>query len=242
MNLTDLTVIYFAVGAPFAVYYFLQNRRENKSASFRLKNFFVFIFWLPYAVMLLSRNQSLRNFFKTNFIKDFLASDSSDEILQLQKRIENLLLESDLNISAFDYREIMERYAGLTLASDVQTNNNFESEIYRVAENENVKLGSVCLQRRNRNKLLRHQTEARRDFLQIIKKLSDSISDAKILQDSSTEFVKILKDDAAQGSLEKMFAEKLQTGKLLSVEYTEKDLWKPQEHKPLRSETISTRL
>lgn len=242
MNLIDLTVVYFAVGAPFAVYYFLQNRRADKSVAFWLKIFFAFVFWLPFAAMSLSRSQSLRSFFNLNFIRDFLASDSSDEIIRLQKRIENLLLAGDLKIPVFDYREIMERYVGLTLASDANANNEFESEIYRVAANENVRLASICLHRRNRNKLRRHQTEARLDFLQIVERLSGSVSDAKILHDASAELAKILKDETARESIEKMFAKKLQTEKPLSVEHTEKDLWKTQEHKPLRSETISTRL
>jgi len=241
MNLIDLLVVYFAIGAPFAVSYFLRNRRDDKSVSFWLKILLVFLLWLPFAATLLFRNKYFRNFFNLNFFRDILEKDSSQEISQIQKRIENLLIKSDLDISAFDYRETIERYTGLTLASEVKTAGDFESEIFRVAENTNIKLGSICLQRRNRIKLIQHQTEARRDFLHIIKQLFDSISDTRSLQEPAFELVKILKDDAAQKSLEKMFAEYLQTEKLSNVEYTEKDIWKPQEHKPLRSETISTR-
>lgn len=241
MNLTDLLVIYFTVGAPFAVYYFLRNRRDDKSVSFWLKNFLVFLFWLPFAPMFFLGNKHFQKIFTLNLLKDILVKDSSQEISQYQKQIENILLKSDLEISTFDYREIVERYTGLTLASQIEVGNS-EAEVFRIAENENIKLGSICLQRRNRNKLVRHQTEARRDFLQIIEQLTDSISDTESLQKATIGIVKILNDDATRKSLEKMFAEKMQIGNPESVKYSEKDLWKPQEQQPLRSETISTRL
>lgn len=242
MNLIDLFIIYFAGGAPFAVYYFLQNRRGSKINLFRLKNFLVFLFWIPYAASLLMKNRNHRNFFKPNFLNAFFVKDSGEEkFLLLQKHIENLLLKTDLDISIFDFRETAERYIGLTRAAKIDANGDSEREIFRAAKNENDKLGAICLRRRNRNKLARHQIEARRDFLRIVEQLSDSISDTESLQHSAVEIVKILKDDEAQRSLKKLFNGNLQTGKLSSVEYSEKDLWKPQERKPLRPETISTR-
>ena len=239
MNLTDLFIIYFAGGAPFAVYYFLQNRHGKKTVSLRLKNLLVLLFWLPFAVFLLLKN---RRFPEFDFLRAaFNKNADGEKIYSFQKQIESVLLESGSDVSIFDFREIFERYAGLTIAAQNNANGESEKEIFRTAENENVELGAICLHRRNRNKLVRHQTEARRDFLQFVEQLSDSISDTELLQYSAIESAKILKDDAAQKSLEKMFAENLQTGKHLNVEYSEKDLWKPQERKPLRTETISTR-
>ncbi|MCY7377447.1 MAG: hypothetical protein LH472_15915 [Pyrinomonadaceae bacterium] len=243
MNLTDLFIIYFAVGAPLAVYYFLQNRSDGKIALFWLKNLLVFLFWMPFAVSLLLQRQNRRSLSNLNFFDPIFAKDSGEErISTLQKQIEIVLLKSNLDRSIFDLRETIERFVGLTLASEIDGKLYSEKEFLRAAGNSNEKLGAICLDRRNRNKLARHQTEARRDFLQFVEQLSDSISDTETLEHSTVEIVKILEDAAARRSLEKMFAENLQTGKLPSVKYSEKDLWKPQERQPLRIETISTRL
>lgn len=242
MNLIDFLVIYLAVGAPFAVSYFLRNRRRSeKSFAFWLKIFAVFVFWLPFAVFSLYNSKNFFRFFKPNYIKNLLTNDSSRELSQIQKQIENILLKSGLPVSTFDYRETVERYVGLTTACEVSVSNNFESEIFYIAKTDNSKLGSICLQRRNRIKLVRHQSGARLDFLRIVERILESSSDAKLLQEASFKLAKILKDETAQEELEKMFSQKLQTEKLSSVKPTENELWKPQEHKPLRTETISTR-
>ena len=243
MSLSDILIIYFAGGAPFAVYYYLQNRHSGAGRPARLKNALVFLFWIPYAVSLFLRKRKHFGFLKSKFSsRAFIKESDEKKIYSRQKQIENLLFESDSDVSLFDFREIFERYAGLTLAAENEASGESEREIFRVSKNENVELGAICLRRRNRNKLVRHQTEARRDFLQIIERLAVSISDTESLQLSAFEIVKIFDDTAAREILEKMFAPRLQTDKLQSVEYTEKDLWKtPEPHQPLRAETISTR-
>lgn len=240
MNPTDFLIIYFACGAPFAVHYFLQNRDGGATVSFWLRNLLVFLFWMPFAALLLMQKRGRAGFFDLKTFSSFFYKDSDTEkLFAFQKRIENTLLESDLEVSIFDFRETIERYAGLTIAAKSEGDSG--REIFRVAKNNNVELGTICLQRRNRSKLARHQTAARRDFLEFVEQLSDSISDVKSLQHPAVEIAKLLHDEAAQESLEKMFADNLQIGNLSNVEYLEKDLWKSQERKPLRTETVSTR-
>lgn len=242
MNSTDFLIIYFACGAPFAVYYFLQNRYDDSTVLFWLKNVLVFLFWVPFAASLLMQSQGRDGFFDLKALGSFFnfnKDSNTEKLFESQKQIENILLESDLEISIFDFRETAERYAGLTIAAKSEGDSG--REIFRVAKNNNVELGTICLQRRNRSKLLRHQTAARRDFLELVEHLSDSISNTELLQRPALEVVRMLNDEVARESLEKMFAGNLQTGKLSNVEYLEKDLWKPQEHKPLRTKTVSTR-
>ena len=240
MNWIDFTIIYLACGAPFAVYYFLQNKTVGSSVSWLL-NCLVLLLWLPFAIFLLTKNR--QNFFSFNFFnKSLTTTENGQQIYLYQKQIEKVLLESDLDISIFDFRETAERYAGLTLAAQCEPGKDWGQEIFRVSGAEQLELGTICLQRRNRKRLAFHQSEARRDFLQIIERLTVSISDAKILEHSTLETVKLLKDATALEALEKMFARNLQTGKLPSVEYSENDLWNPQEHKPLHAKTLSHRL
>ncbi len=241
MNRIDFLIIYFSCGAPFAVYYFLQNKTGSKTVFFWLLNALVWTFWLPFALFLLFKNRRVLS--NLDFLKTSAdVSEKERKIYQSQKRIEKILLESELEISIFDFRETAERYAGLTMAAQNEPDKDWGKELFRAANIEKQELGKICLQRRNRKRLVFHQTEARQDFLQIIKQLTDSISDMETLERSSLEMIGLLNDSAARETLEKMFAENMQTGKVQNVEYSEKDLWNPQERKPLRTETISTRL
>ncbi|MDQ2746655.1 MAG: hypothetical protein M3T96_05285 [Acidobacteriota bacterium] len=241
MNAIDFFTIYFAVGAPFAVYYFLQNRRDA-AVYVLLKTAFVFLFWLVFAVSLLRRDKNHRRF-RLDFLSRFpRPRQSAEEISTRQKQIENLLIKSGLHISVFDFRETAERYAGLTAAFRSDAKTDFGREIFLAARQKSDQLGAICLRRRNRNKLARHQIEARFDFLKIVEQLSDLMTDAETLQCPATEIAKILKDEAALSSLEKIFAKKRQIEETSRVEYTEKDLWNTPERKPPLAETISTRL
>jgi hypothetical protein len=240
MNRIDFLIVYFSCGAPFAVYYFLQNKTGSKTFIFWLSNALVWMFWMLFALFLLFKNRGVLsdlNFLNTSSV----VSEKQRNIYLSQKQIEKILLDSELEISIFDFRETAERYAGLTMAAQNEPDKDWGKELFRAASIEKHELGKICLQRRNRKRLAFHQIEARRDFLQIIKQLSDSISDMKMLERSSLEMIGLLNDSAARETLEKMFAENMQTGKVQNVEYSEKDLWNPQERKPLHTETISTR-
>ncbi len=234
MNLTDLFIIYFTGGAPFAVYYFLQNRRQE--SNLLPKTAIVFLLWIFFAVSLLLQSKIRRQVF------DYSSENQRGQILSLhQKKLEEFLVESKFNISVFDLRETIERYVGLTLNIGNDIANGAEQEILRIAENDNLRLGSICIERRNRNRLARHQTEARKDFIRLVGKLSELTSDTDKFQQSVVEIVRVLKDEEAQSSLGKIFAENLSNGQITGVEHSEKDLWKPQEPKLLRVETISSR-
>ena len=243
MNLIDFIIIYLACGAPFGVYYFLQNRNEAGSPIIWLKIFLTFFFWIPFAFLFirqfLASNENLHsNYYLTSA---FEAKDESN-IYLIQKEFEKKFSESRPEFSLFEFRETFERYVGLTLANRKGSTkvSEREKEIFRIAKNSNVELAANCLHRRNRKLLAFHQTKARQDFLQTIRKLSGSVSDKKNLEYLAIEFVRLLKDKQAQDSLEKIFAANLQTDIPPSVLQREKDLWNPQEQKLLRAQPNST--
>lgn len=223
MNLTDFIVIYLACGAPFGVYYFFQNRARHEPRSLWLKTFLNFVFWIPFAVRLMLNRKPIQPSF-------VFESNSSAAGLQTSfKQLESILRDSDLKISVYEFREVLERYIGLTTAAQAESApDQATTEIYRIAENAQIELGAICLQRRNRQRLIRHQTEARRDFLQIIKQLLDVAANEKILVSSAINLVEILDDRAARIELEKIFARRAQTAAERNVSNTEKDLWKPE--------------
>ncbi len=250
MNFYDFLIIYLACGAPFGVYYFLQNRRVSNSKILRLKTFLNFLFWMPFAFQILLENKSLGRFFNKIFARRAdTDSDIEKKLALLRKNLETPIIsqipQTAKNIpqlSVFEVREILERYTGLTLACQFEQKNSqsarVENEFYKIASPKNARLASICFARRNRERLFFHQTEARQDFLNLI-----GTSEDKNLRRQTIEFVILLKDFEAQTALEKMFAQTAQTEKTRSVQQTEKDLWKSETRKPLPiNQTASARL
>ncbi len=172
MNSFDFLIIYLTCGAPLGVFYFLQNRKEQNGIRLWLKTFFTFIFWLPFGFRLLLQNKVNKKLF-TN-IKIFSKSQKAEtEIFLFQKQLEEILQKSNLQISIFELREVIERYVGLTLAKDCENakTTETEKEVFQIANSRNVEIGAICLNRRNLKRLTLHQIQARQDFFQVISQL-----------------------------------------------------------------------
>jgi hypothetical protein len=247
MNLYDFLIIYLACGAPLGVYYFLQNRKSPKTEQLWLKTLLNFIFWLPNAYRLLRQSEPLRNFFNNIFGgKNALDANIEKRIHPVQKRLEKIFLESKLKLSIYEVREILDRYVGLTLECQFEQTNSqtarTENEIFQISAHKNANLAEICLQRRNRKRLSFHQTEARRDFLNLLSQLSEFDSENEQLKMAASEFVTLLKDEQARDAIEKMFGRETQTAEAPSVKNAETAIWKSETQKPLLTKPISTRL
>jgi hypothetical protein len=208
MSLIDFTILYFACGSPFAVYYFLQNRNLLKAAI-------IWMLWIPYSIRLFHAKVTSRLIFDKKS-----ASDSEIEVIQ--KEIEQIMFENVTKFSLFEFREVFERYVGLTL-SNKQKNDQIgenETEVFRVAKRENVKLGAICLHRRNQFKLKYHQTLARRDFLKAINELN-----SKKLKLFSLKLFRILEDNEAE--------------KTLNINKPELELWNTNQPKFMRKPALT---
>lgn len=241
MNLTDFFVIYLACGAPFGVYYFLKNRTQSDLKLLGLKTLLNFLFWIPLAIFFV-RQINLLKIVSTNFDKISEADANREKnITFVQKEIEKILLKSDTPISIYEFRETIERYIGLTLAelNDDKVIAEHEREIFRIAPTKNIERGSICLNRRNRKRLSFHQTEARRDFLQLTERILKGSFEKVELRLWSLELAELANDLEANTELEKIFARSLQTGERHNVKNSEKDLWKPEIQKPLPAKQIS---
>jgi hypothetical protein len=247
MNLYDFLIIYLSGGAPLGVYYFLLNRKTPHFKHLWLKTFLTFTFWLPFAYRLL-RKSSLMQSVSGVFFGRKLVLDANIEknIYPIQKQLEKVFLESNLKLSIYEVREIFERYAGLTLTCQFEHNNSqtarTENKIFEIAGHQNAELAAACLHRRNRNRLTFHQTEARRDFLNLLAELFDSDSDIEKLHETAIEFVTLLNDTEARNAIEKIFDLKTQTAEELNVKNTETAIWKSETQKPLLPKPSSTRL
>ncbi|MGI8469223.1 MAG: hypothetical protein ACR2N3_12305 [Pyrinomonadaceae bacterium] len=237
MKLSDFLIIYLACGAPLGVYFFLQHRNKQNPVRIYLQSFALVFVWIPYAVRLLHD-------FITKHFRQTSPKKSAGKPEDLQKKISQILFESDSNISVFEFREIIERYIGLTTANNSADDfpSKRDEEIFRVALRQNVKLGAECLRRRNRLRVERHQTLARADFLQLVHKLSYSVAETEKLHSLTIEFVKTLGDTEAQKSLDKIFEKILQIGNKNPVQHLEKEIWTTTEHKQSTARKMPVRL
>lgn len=241
MNLTDLLIIYLACGAPFGVYYLLQNRTKFVSGTLWLNTFYTFAFWVPMAFKLLRENKFLTRSVSHTFDAEAIQEKKLDLI---QKRLEKILQGSGLKISIFELREMIDRYVGLTYAKQnkMEKPSLAKKELFSISKNNNLELAAICLDRRNRTRLSFHQKEARQDFLDFVEQLSETSADSKTIGYLAVEFVEVLNDFEAKAALEKMFISDSQTDKYFDVQQMDKAIWNTELHKPLPVKQISTRL
>lgn len=240
MNITDLFIIYLACGAPCAVYFFLQNRKKLRSKNLWLKSFLTLIVWIPYAFVLLNDFATRRK--HSLLLKEKSAFD--EKLSLLQKQLLQFHFDSAADQRIFEFREVLERYAGLTLACNTidKSSNPAESEFFRIALRENSHVAAECLRRRNRLRLKFHQNLARRDFLKIILELKFSVAEPELLKTKAFEFVEMLNDPQARQNLKEIFLETMQSQVKTTVQNLEKEIWNAKEIKPQHSSPIPIRL
>ena len=223
MNSFDYLVIYLSCGAPLGVLYFLQNRREqNSSRRLLFGTLFTFVCWVPFGFRLLPGRKAVEKFIADKKIFSNSAKVQND-FFSFQKQFEETLQMSVPSISIFEFREVFERYVGLTIAKDcknIQTTEP-EKEFFRIAADKNVDIGAVCLKRRNLRRLNVHQVQARQDFLQIISQLAKFAFDEKEFVKSVFDFFRILKDTEAQSALDLTLPDNLLNEKDFAVNYSE---------------------
>jgi hypothetical protein len=240
MNLIDFLIIYLACGAPFGVYFFLQNRKKFSVRKLWLKSFLTVFVWIPYAFNLLHH-------FTTKKIQTRQKREKAlldERLAGIQKLILDLHFESSSKISSFEIREVFERYAGLTMVCNFENNapSQTEKEIFRISLRQNPELGASCLHRRNRERLLLHQIQARKDFLQIIRELMISVFDTDELRNLVIEFVETIGDFEAQNLVKESLLGTLQNDSNSNVQQLENEVWKSNEHKPLPIKTTPVHL
>jgi hypothetical protein len=196
MTLLDAIIIYLALGAPFAVYDFLQNRKRPATQKW-ISAAFAFIFWIPLAVRVLHRELKVHG-----YAREFDAQ-RDEKIRVIGDALKDLLMANGSTISVFNYRDVFDRYVGLTLATRRENTNSHsnDTELFEIAGCLNTELAAKCLNRRNSIRLERHQTEARRNFLMMIEMSLTENADAA---GKALELAELLDDEPAISRLRKM--------------------------------------
>lgn len=233
MNTSDIFIIYLACGAPFGVYFFLQNRKKFMTAMLWLKSFLTVFVWIPYAFLLLNDFAT-----KRNRTKQFARNTHLDaEISRIQKKLLQIQLKSENKIPIFEFREVLERYVGLTLLcqSGEKEPNETEKEIFRVSLRQNSPAGANCLHRRNQKRLEFHQALARKDFLKVIAALNNFGLESPEFTELIFELTNILDDTKASESLAELFAQhRHDKGAFIAADLKKKG-WNFKELKQLRA-------
>lgn len=231
MNLSDFLIIYLACGAPCGVYFFLQNRKKLSTGNLWLKSFLTVFVWIPYAFRLLHDFYTRRKLSRRLLQK----SDFDKQLADAVKRLVALFQDSKSRISVFETREVVERYAGLTVAwkaADADVPDQKEKEIFRISLRQNATLATICLHRRNRTRLSAHQNQARLDFLQIVAELKSSAPDRAELKKAVFDFVELIGDREARKPLANALLEEPQSPDRRRVSDSEKVLWKARKPQP----------
>ena len=217
MNFSEAIIIYLACGAPFGVYYFVNQRNRYKSVL--IQTIFITVVWIPFAFALLKRYFSgiLRESGRSKKI-----ASKDQEILNAKKTLEQAFLRSDIGISVFEIREVMDRYIGLSVSAIDEDKTDFSNpQFFEAAGNQNAQLALKCFQRRNRKLLYFHQTLAGQDFFNLIAK---TFFDTDI-KNVSLKLVQLLNDAITEKKLKLLFAGRQQIEPENGVQKSEKEIW-----------------
>lgn len=241
MNLSEIIIIYLALGSPLAVYFFLQNRNRLKSRQLWLKTILNFLFWIPFAFKI------LREYLRSNYSPidnfDFFdeLSSSKDKLSLLQRKIEKFISETDGKISIFEIREILDRYIGLSLEvrSTSNSSNQRENEFFKIVNAKDWQIASICNQRRNLKRLLFHHKLAANDFFNLIVEVNVRGKLSQNLYIHLLELTQSLLDVEMQKKIKKLCETEKQTSDNIFVNESEKNLWITDQPKPLKNNQLS---
>ena len=247
MSLFDFLIIYLSLGAPFAVCFYLQNRKAVRPRELWLKTILNFVFWIPFAYQLIRKSDSAAKFFSNIFDnQSFSDAEREKNITLARKNLEMIFAKNGSKRSIFEFRETLERYTGLTLAGQIDERNSQNErpdfEIFSIAGSSQKEIAARCLQRRNRKRLFFHHTQSRRSFLALLAELFDTDSESERLKKAAIDFVTLLEDGEALAAIDKMFGSQTQTPEMPNVVNAETELWKSGKPQPPTIDPISTRL
>lgn len=241
MNLSEIIIIYLALGSPLAVYFFLQNRTRLKSRQLWLKTILNFLFWIPSAFEIL-REYSKSNYSSVDNIEFFEESEAErNKLSLLQRKIENFISGIDRKTSIFEIREILDRYIGLSLElkNISEFSDQTEDELFRLVNNKDWEIASICNQRRNLKRLSFHHKLAASDFFNLIAELKVRGNLSQNFYSHLSELTQTLQDVEMQKEIKKLSEAEKQTSDNIFVNESERNLWITDQPKPLKNNQLS---
>jgi hypothetical protein len=154
--LLNLTVVYFAFGAPVGVYGVI--RSEGTSSRHLASNILQFLLWPLFAAL------SVRNAFALH-----------PPAISIEDKIDALRAECEAEIdrrSVGEFRDAFVRYTGLTIAPAAgQTAAN---DLLKAAGRQSTRAAAACIARRNTRRLEFQRLLARNELLAVLLKHSST--------------------------------------------------------------------
>jgi len=194
MGLVDVLIVYLALGAPVAVYNFLELAKEAERLAWA-RSVLSLIFWPVHGTCLIWRQLASNN---TQFAT---TSDLDAAIEQRTRHIAELLKPSSLSSAyVYEMRDIFDRYAALMLEVDSWTDGS-AAELMNAAGRDEKELGTICINRRNAARLARHQTDARDALLRAVETAATSGTFPPDAVKKAAELAELLGDETTERSL-----------------------------------------
>jgi len=219
MKVSDYIIIYLSAGAPVAVFTYLQSANVPLVRRF-IDACITLLVWPVIATVSIYR-QLVDKSETTEQMLD-------RKIQNIRNRIEETIRRDGAAIRIHEWRQTFERYVGLSLAIAEVEDRSDAHELFEVAGNKNGKLGTVCLNRRNRSRLIFHHTDARNDFLDALIRVGQGRDSLNL----ATELATLLEDAEALADLTAMAGRTEQKSGKTPVIDMEQEVWTPPTPKP----------
>ena len=197
MKAIDMLIIYLACGLPFAANAFIKTDTPAGLPTL-IRSLAALLGWpvlVPRVVV---------DAFGRNRSESHPARDAAQMRTALEQEWYGVI--GDEGVAAF--REAVERYVGISLALRDITSEPVRSarfELFEVVDHGDVAVGSACLARRNREKLLFNQTQSRTELIDSVLQLHRAGARAAV--SIAIELARTLGDEAAEIELRSVRAD-----------------------------------
>lgn len=191
MSLTDLVIIYFACGAPFGVHQLMRKDRSGRVDWVKVAASFVM--W-PASAIVLTVNGADEPAKRSDLHRD-------NYVDQIRRQIESLAFGDGETSELFEFREVYCRFSGLWEVQKPNLATQITGELANVSDHPNQALGSLCLARRNGERLAFHRVRASGEFVDLIDKLAVTGSNRSEIVGLAIELADFLGDDATATDL-----------------------------------------
>lgn len=197
MNLSDITIIYLAAGAPFGVHYFFNGQQTQTRRHTILKATAMMLLWpLAATLNLKARWRIKRQSVNVAMMPDDARASSKLELAQSDflnalSQIQQCAQEATpserekMERAAWLVRGSFEKYLCLTMAAATQNSDDRpdarEMELCRIANRtgDDLLLAGRCVHRRNAARLNEHAGRARNELLHALAELRESQTDSR---------------------------------------------------------------
>ena len=221
MRNIDILILYLSFGSAFGVHRFLQVRKLTPMGLLPAAS--AFFLW---PILALTAVFERVHFFPTDkaFERTVILDSHLPDFASAQRSLEIALTEKSQGAAVFHLKDTLARYTGLTLARYSYYSPDAHG-LLAFSDAPQKECQGICLERRNRNKLERHQRNARTEFVESVVDIVSTSEEFERVGAAALRFVKLLKDTEAEGLFSKRFDLIRQTRRTTPVPVMESNTW-----------------